>query len=1504
MRVPSWTTLLFLFLHCATLLQAQDCTPTNTFPGPYICWPDITNISGTTANFSPITPSPTFCTGIVENNGWFSFSPCQSRVTFSVFATNCQEGKGLESVIYDESLNIVSNCLVTSATAVGGNIVADNLIPGELYYFMIDGLEGDNCDFVVSGGEGLAPTSNSEYLSQQGHIQGPTLICEGSQTTYTLTPPTCTPKNKLNLCPTPNLENYYDTTFHWTLPSGATLIGEDNTTSVTIDWNNFQPGNISVTMNITPINNSCINCIGGNFGTSTCTKTIAPLAIAERPVQYTQLPTVNLCEGECFQLTDQVFCEEGQYQVPLIDSDGCDSIVEFSIIINTDRVTILNDRFICPGECTIIAGQQFCAAGQQQILLNTAAGCDSTIIFEIFEKETFQNTLPKISFCEGDDFEINGIRYAESGNFQTTFTAQNGCDSIVFFQIETLNKSETILPRVGICEGDTYSLNNEIYDTPGIYEQFQTNAVGCDSVIILEIFEWENDFTRLESYSVCEGECVTVADRTFCEVGTHQIILENKNGCDSILEFKLKFLEKNIVELPKIVLCQDECFEVGGQDYCEGGQYAVNLQNRHGCDSLIQFEIERRVLEVNFPENEIIATDNLNIQFNPVLDGNSNNLRIEWQGFEINPDSLNPTTRSEGIYILTVTDTIVGCVATDTISVFKLNVPPSTAEILPGGDCSLAPFVCGESLNGFRSKTDTTDIASPILFQQILSDSLENPQWVQWYPCDSTVILKIGVLNSLNKKGIEFSVVRTDNCEQFEILVDSRKIQHRTVAQIQMDSLLDSGNYFFVFDGIDGDVSDFHLEIVRGIQTEPLSWEMTSPPVLNIPNTFCPDVPINLSVTKPKYALKNEHCSFFSTLDPIQNHLVTWRFPVQASDYENMPSDTIREIVFETENLLPLFGTDYLPDGQILTGDIYVEFEPKITFADGIFCRFENPEKFEKQQSFTIEHELNILRSIDICEENPRVFCGNLINESQEVICRDGCSTTVQFVEVNPPLQIDRGFIRLCPGECYTMPSTRKVICEEGEFTEQIFDKCGGSESVTIGFRDIPIELFFSPITEICDPLNEAYQISFDLNGGRPPYQVDGQYINGNRFISNAIPSGEPYVFRITDASVCANESFVSGSYLCGPVCITESGTMASDILFVCSNEVARTVHHGNSVLDSDDKQEFILHNNATDSLGQIFARSDDGNFTFLSSFLEYDSTYYVSSVVGNEEGQRVDLDDPCLSVSNGQPIVFRRNPNINFTDSTGLNIVSPSCHGVNDGQITFHHFSDGTPPYQTSINGSDFSDTKSYENLLGGIYNIMIRDAQNCFLKTDITIEEPPFLTVELGDDKFITLGDKVTLVATSNLIPYSIEWWNDSGEHLSKQNQWLVNPTSSSTYFVKIKDENGCSSEDRINIIVEESNIFIPTGFSPNDDEQNDFFTIFSSEGSVRQVLTLKIYNRAGNLVFQNNNFPPNEVSEGWDGHFRGKQMLADVYLYIAEVKFVNGKVKIYRGDLTLMR
>lgn len=86
------------------------------------------------------------------------------------------------------------------------------------------------------------------------------------------------------------------------------------------------------------------------------------------------------------------------------------------------------------------------------------------------------------------------------------------------------------------------------------------------------------------------------------------------------------------------------------------------------------------------------------------------------------------------------------------------------------------------------------------------------------------------------------------------------------------------------------------------------------------------------------------------------------------------------------------------------------------------------------------------------------------------------------------------------------------------------------------------------------------------------------------------------------------------------------------------------------------------------------------------------------------------------------------------------------------------------------------------------------------------------------------------------------------------------------------------------------------LPTGFSPNDDGNNDVLNVYGIADA--SSYELEVYNRWGERIFFSTN-----KSEGWDGKFNGTPVPAGVYAYRYNI-VLNGKTYAAKGNVTLVR
>lgn len=183
---------------------------------------------------------------------------------------------------------------------------------------------------------------------------------------------------------------------------------------------------------------------------------------------------------------------------------------------------------------------------------------------------------------------------------------------------------------------------------------------------------------------------------------------------------------------------------------------------------------------------------------------------------------------------------------------------------------------------------------------------------------------------------------------------------------------------------------------------------------------------------------------------------------------------------------------------------------------------------------------------------------------------------------------------------------------------------------------------------DLSEPMYECdsdgfYTVSFSILNGSAPYAVDGIPIGSNVFTSAPIASGESYSFIISDDNSC--EELLEGSHICP--CITDAGTMVLDLLTGCisSEDELQGIHNSDQVFDADDVGTYVLHTSSSGSLGTVLSENSTGLFGFDPSTMIAGEIYYISFIAGNPLNDVVDLADPCLSVAEGQPIVFYNDP-------------------------------------------------------------------------------------------------------------------------------------------------------------------------------------------------------------------------------------------------------------------
>jgi gliding motility-associated-like protein len=249
---------------------------------------------------------------------------------------------------------------------------------------------------------------------------------------------------------------------------------------------------------------------------------------------------------------------------------------------------------------------------------------------------------------------------------------------------------------------------------------------------------------------------------------------------------------------------------------------------------------------------------------------------------------------------------------------------------------------------------------------------------------------------------------------------------------------------------------------------------------------------------------------------------------------------------------------------------------------------------------------------------------------------------------------------------------------------------------------------------------------------------------------------------------------------------------------------------------------------------------------------------------------------DGCVN----QPISFTAQQMDNATMITQWNWTFPDngTASVQNPQQTFTAPGTATAQVTAMANNGCYSEPVSVPLVVTQVYANAGRDT--------IVIKDIPFAL----NSGYGTIGNTSTIT--------NFNWSPSIG---------LDNPSSASptailqddqTYYFTATSPEGCIGKDTINITVfKGSAIFVPTGFTPNNDGLNDRIKPYYV--GIKTLHYFTMYNRWGEMVFTTK-----DLSAGWNGMLRGAPQATGSYVWFLRAVDYVGKVYDMKGTTTIIR
>ena len=245
-------------------------------------------------------------------------------------------------------------------------------------------------------------------------------------------------------------------------------------------------------------------------------------------------------------------------------------------------------------------------------------------------------------------------------------------------------------------------------------------------------------------------------------------------------------------------------------------------------------------------------------------------------------------------------------------------------------------------------------------------------------------------------------------------------------------------------------------------------------------------------------------------------------------------------------------------------------------------------------------------------------------------------------------------------------------------------------------------------------------------------------------------------------------------------------------------------------------------------------------------------------------------------------------------------------CRGDATGTITLTG-GGGRPPFVYGLEGQGFTRNNVFIGLAAGEYVAFVRDSAGCSISTTVVVEDGPVFDLTLPEDQEIIFGDSLQLNPQTDGGVDSVRyaWMGSYPGTLSCLDceEPIAKPEFEIDYTLTVTDGNGCTDEERFRVSVRKiREVFVPTGFTPNNDGMNDRLMVHGRPGT--RVRSFLVFDQWSNEVFSNGDFEVNDVAAGWDGT-RGDQPLnAGVYLYKLVIEYEDGSTETLAGESTLLR
>lgn len=489
-----------------------------------------------------------------------------------------------------------------------------------------------------------------------------------------------------------------------------------------------------------------------------------------------------------------------------------------------------------------------------------------------------------------------------------------------------------------------------------------------------------------------------------------------------------------------------------------------------------------------------------------------------------------------------------------------------------------------------------------------------------------------------------------------------------------------------------------------------------------------------------------------------------------------------------------------------------------------------------------------------------------------------GCDSLIQVQIGVLPSSVTNLDLYMCDGD--TLHVGASAYTASGQYQDVLTAANGCDSTVNLALNVIICDIIgqITPKPISCNGGSDG-TLSFSVANGTPPFTYNwellGSTLNGNG-VFNAL-----------------NQTTVVGQLPVGNYFVTINDNFGDTTILIAAIT-----------------EPFPMSNNwlASDYLGSNVscAGGGDGWLQSIPAGGVPPYTYMWSNTMQTQQINGLSADNYMVTIQDSNNCFLEDQYTLTEPPPLVINasFIDANCDGEATGIVRMDSISGGVAPYQYDLSGDGYSDSTLYTNLHPGNYTLSAQDANGCITSASGNISAPLIPDISLGDDVTINLSDSTRLLINTNVPLNTITWSPVAGLSCYDCPNPFAGPYNDAYYDVLVSTISGCTDADTIHVHVEKiRDIYIPNCFSPNADGVNDLFTLFCGP-SVLKIRHFEVYDRWGTELYSARDFLPNDQITGWNGYFHGKAMNSDVYVWLAEVEYLDGAILKFHGDINIIK